>query len=125
MDQGPVVAEKTATGTVALEKGKEVHKGQGGDLETLWRVFVYLVMLGVLGAFFVYYFKRGKFSIGGAGKSNKLKIAETRALGGKQFLVVVEYEDHKILVGVGPGMMQKICDLEKKKETQQSTDSET
>lgn len=112
MNQVPV--EQVETEPITAEKKTEAHKGRG-DFETIWRVLVYLVMLGVMGAFFVYYFKRGKISlgVGGVGKGSKLKVAETRALGGKQFLAVVEYENNRILLGVSPGVVQKICDLKK------------
>jgi hypothetical protein len=32
-------------------------------------------------------------------------------LGNKQYLVVVEYDGQKILLGVGPGMINKLCYL--------------
>lgn len=41
-----------------------------------------------------------------------LKIAETRALGNRQYLMVVEYDSQKILLGVCPGKIEHLCFLE-------------
>jgi flagellar protein FliO/FliZ len=43
--------------------------------------------------------------------ARKLNIAETRMLGNRQFLVVAEYEDRKMLIGVCPGRIELLCDL--------------
>jgi hypothetical protein len=32
-------------------------------------------------------------------------------LGNRQFLVVVEYDDREVLVGVGPGFIRQVSDL--------------
>lgn len=46
------------------------------------------------------------------GKSEgKLHIRESRMLGNRQFLVVVEYEDSKLLLGVGPGRIDLLSPL--------------
>jgi flagellar biogenesis protein FliO len=42
----------------------------------------------------------------------KLQIAEMRSLGSRQFLVVVEYEDSRMLLGVTPGKIDYLCPLE-------------
>lgn len=44
-------------------------------------------------------------------KDNKLHVLETHFLGNRQYLVVVEYESTKILLGVGPGMINQLCFL--------------
>ena len=41
----------------------------------------------------------------------KLEISETRMLGNRQFLVVADYEDRKILIGVCPGRIDYLCTL--------------
>jgi flagellar protein FliO/FliZ len=41
----------------------------------------------------------------------KLQIAETRMLGNRQFLIVAEYEDRKMLIGVCPGRIDYLCTL--------------
>ncbi len=41
----------------------------------------------------------------------KLNVSETRGLGGRQFLVVAEYENRKVLLGVCPGRIDFLCSL--------------
>lgn len=41
----------------------------------------------------------------------KLNIEETRSLGGRQFLVVAEYEGQRMLLGVCPGRIDHLCVL--------------
>lgn len=41
----------------------------------------------------------------------KLHISETRMLGNRQFLVVAQYEDRKVLLGVCPGRIDYLCTL--------------
>ena len=45
-------------------------------------------------------------------RENRLKLCETRMLGHRQFLVVVEYENQKMLLGIGPGTIEHLCYLE-------------
>lgn len=45
-------------------------------------------------------------------RQNKLQVRETRMLGHKQFLCVVEYEGQKILLGTSPQGMQYLCKLD-------------
>ncbi len=41
----------------------------------------------------------------------KLDITETRMLGNRQFLIVAEYEQRKMLIGVCPGRIEYLCTL--------------
>lgn len=75
------------------------------------RILLYLVILCAIGVVVVYFFKQGKFVRGMSNSGNKLKICETHVLGNKQFLVVVEYGKQRVLLGVGPGMINKLCCL--------------
>ncbi len=43
--------------------------------------------------------------------TRKLNVSETRGLGGRQFLVVAEYENRKVLLGVCPGRIDYLCSL--------------
>ena len=40
-----------------------------------------------------------------------LEISETRMLGNRQFLIVAEYEQRKMLIGVCPGRIEYLCTL--------------
>lgn len=74
-------------------------------------VLGYLIILGGFGvaAWFVY--KRGLIGKPFSKGEGKLRIAETRMLGNRQFIMVVEYEDQKILLGVGPGKIDYLTTL--------------
>lgn len=57
-------------------------------------------------------------------KESALRIKETRMLGSKQFLVVVEYNDQKILLATSPNGVHYLCSLnEKLKENMNVQDS--
>jgi flagellar protein FliO/FliZ len=43
--------------------------------------------------------------------ARKLQISETRMLGNRQFLIVAEYEDRKMLLGVCPGRIDYLATL--------------
>ncbi len=92
--------------TYAPSKGAEMSLGT--DL------LVILVMLGVLAG--VAWWLKQKLSLGGAlqkkAKADGLKVLETKMLGNRQFLVVVEYGRQRMLLGVGPGLINHLCFLE-------------
>jgi flagellar biosynthetic protein FliO len=56
-------------------------------------------------------FKKGFFGKSFGNKEGKLKVVESRMLGNRQYLMVVEYEDNKILLGVGPGKIDYLTSL--------------
>lgn len=72
---------------------------------------LFLVMLAAVAGFWIYT-KRGGNSIRQFGVSKDLRIRETKALGNRQFLVVVEYGEQRMLLGVAPGMINHLCYLE-------------
>jgi flagellar protein FliO/FliZ len=41
----------------------------------------------------------------------RLHIREMKSLGGRQFLVVAEYEGRRMLLGVCPGRIEHLCEL--------------
>ena len=76
------------------------------------QLVVYFVVLVALagGGFFL--FKRGMPLRNKLAGENHLRLLETKILGNRQFLVVVQYEDSKMLLGVGPGQIQYLCPLD-------------
>jgi flagellar biosynthetic protein FliO len=79
----------------------------GGLLPTLG----YLVAFGLLigGAWFL--LKRGGLSRPFGKSDGRLRVLETRMLGNRQFLLVVEYDDAKLLLGVCPGRIDYLTPL--------------
>lgn len=98
-----------------IENGKATSSDpSSSDLSEnlIARIVMYLIILAAIGFVFVYFFKQGKFMKGMRNQGNQLKVKETHVLGNKQFLVVVEYGKQKILLGVGPNMINQLCFLE-------------
>jgi flagellar protein FliO/FliZ len=79
------------------------------DSTQLVLYFVALVALAGGGLFLL---KRGLPLRGLRNGENQLNLLETKMLGNRQFLVVVKYEDSKMLLGVGPGQIQYLCPLD-------------
>lgn len=76
------------------------------------QVVVFLILMGGAAFYLRNYAKGGGLKMksrkgGGPG----LVIAETKTLGNKQFLVVVEYGAQKMLIGVAPGTINHLCYL--------------
>lgn len=108
-----VYAEENKVGDVLMVKGTEATAvGPHSSAELIGRIFIYLALLAAIGVAVVYFFKQGRFVRGMRNNGNRLKICETHMLGNKQFLVVVAYGKEQILLGVGPGMINKLCFLD-------------
>jgi flagellar protein FliO/FliZ len=89
--------------TALFAKEKEANNSQ---------LIVYFVVLAALAGAGLYFFKRGMPLRGSRGGENNLKLLETKMLGNRQFLVVAQYKDNKVLIGVGPGQIQYLCSLD-------------
>ncbi|BET66056.1 hypothetical protein ASA1KI_09740 [Opitutales bacterium ASA1] len=71
----------------------------------------YVVVLGMLVAGVWLLMRRGSLRGPFTKNTGKLNVLETRMLGNRQFLLVVEYEDAKMLVGVCPGRIDYLTPL--------------
>ena len=71
----------------------------------------FVLLLGLLGGG-VYVMRNGLGFLQPKPKGpRKLDITETRMLGNRQFLIVAEYEQRKMLIGVCPGRIDYLCTL--------------
>ena len=70
----------------------------------------FLVLLALCAGGFYLLRRQGGFTPAGKGQ-RKLVVSESRALGNRQFLVVVEYESERVLLGVTPGKIDYLCPL--------------
>lgn len=77
----------------------------------VWSVYLFLFMVAVILGLWVYN-RKGGLSLNRLSSNNDLKIRETKPLGNRQFLVVVEYGEQKMLLGVAPGVINHLCYLE-------------
>jgi flagellar protein FliO/FliZ len=83
------------------------------DLDSLGRMLGYLSLFAALVGAGVYIMKFGlPLARKNAAMDRKLKILETRPLGNRQYLLVVGYEDSRMLLGVTPGKIDYLCPLD-------------
>jgi flagellar biogenesis protein FliO len=83
------------------------------SLDDLGRMLGYVVLVGCL-VFFSYYFLKHGLPLYRARNSGekKLHVLEMKSLGNRQFLLVVGYEDQRLLLGVTPGKIDYLCPLD-------------
>ena len=73
----------------------------------------YLTLFAALAGAAMYFMKFGlPLTRKGAALDRKLQILETRPLGNRQYLLVVGYEDSRMLLGVTPGKIDYLCPLD-------------
>ena len=83
------------------------------DLDSLGRMLGYLTLFAALAGAAMYFMKFGlPLAKKGAALDRKLQILETRPLGNRQYLLVVGYEDSRMLLGVTPGKIDYLCPLD-------------
>jgi len=78
---------------------------------SMWQIAAYLTGLVVLIVGGMWLMRSGLPSMQRSKGERKLNISETRGLGARQFLVVAEYENRKMLIGVCPGRIDYLCTL--------------
>lgn len=72
----------------------------------------YLFGLTAMAAGGIYIMRRGLPFGRSKSTENRLHVLETKMLGNRQFLVVVEYEDSRMLLGVSPGKIEHLSALD-------------
>ncbi len=71
----------------------------------------FLVLAGLCAGGYYFLRRHPGFSANFKGGARKLVLSESRPLGNRQFLVVVEYENERMLLGVTPGKIDYLCPL--------------
>lgn len=87
-------------------QSRAVTPPSGGGSESLLLVLGLLLAAG--GAWFVW---RGRRRTADGALVKSLQVAETRALGNRQYLVVAAYENKKFLLGVCPDRIELLAPL--------------
>ena len=107
-----VVFAALATGSLAEEPpsppAAQPVPQLGGNT---WQIAAYLGAMLVLFGGGAWLLRNGLPSMQRNKGERKLNITETRGLGSRQFLVVAEYENRKMLLGVCPGRIDYLCTL--------------
>lgn len=97
-----------ASGADATGAKVAAQAATGGTLQ----LTLYMLLLVGLLAGGIYVMKNGLGFLQPKPKGpRKLEISETRMLGNRQFLIVAEYEQRKMLIGVCPGRIDYLCTL--------------
>jgi flagellar protein FliO/FliZ len=90
----------------------EPHRGVSPAGGSTFVMFTgYGVVLAVLGVGIFFALKRGGWRNVMKRSEGRLQVSETRMLGNRQFLMVVEYEESRLLVGVSPGRIELLTPL--------------
>lgn len=108
IDPNGTIIEESLVEDNAMNSILADDSSSGGAMVTMLGLF--LIVAGIaVAAWFL--FKRGLLRKPFTNTGGKLKVAETRMLGNRQFIMVVEYEEQKILLGVGPGKIDYLTNL--------------
>ena len=83
----------------------------GSTASTVVMFVGYGLVLVVLGAGVFFVLRRGGWRRVMNRTEGRLQVRETRMLGNRQFLMVVEYETSRLLVGVSPGRIELLTPL--------------
>jgi len=107
----PASNDVIAPSPAASQIGKDSASGKASDGMVAPVVFA-VVAVVVLGCFL--YVRRSRNKLGRLSQNSQgaIEICRTRSLGSKQFLVVVQVEGRRMLIGVGPTFMTHLCNLE-------------
>lgn len=89
----------------------EANKDMPSTTKLMTQTLFFLIVLASVAFGVLYLSKKGRLSLPSRNREGGLKVCETKMLGNKQFLMVVEYGDQKMLLGVGPGMINHLCYL--------------
>lgn len=82
-------------------------------MDEFGRLLGYITLLAALAGAAVYLIKFGiPLHRNRSKEERKLQVLEMRPLGNRQFLVVVGYEETRMLLGVTPGKIDYLCALE-------------
>jgi flagellar protein FliO/FliZ len=109
-DAGDEVFYPRASGAGSAGAAAEVAPSLAGG-PTLVMFIGYAVVLTVLGTGVILFVKRGGWRQVIKRSEGRLQVRESRMLGNRQFLMVVEYEDSRLLVGVSPGRIELLTPL--------------
>lgn len=98
---------------VAVEKAPENLLKSRSDASSpyfLISVYAFLFIAGGI-AFYVLYKKKMLSGFSGLNSNKNIRVIETSMLGNRQFLVLAECMNRKVLLGVGPGFITKLSEF--------------
>lgn len=106
------LAQQAAWGQASSPSSASPSPIGAHSADGMLQLFVYFVLVVGLLVAGLYFTRSGFNSLHRRGKGErKLVISEARTLGNRQFLVVAEYENRKMLLGVCPGRIDYLSTL--------------
>jgi flagellar biogenesis protein FliO len=99
-----------AIGDAGASSGASLQS-DGGSSFPILRVFGAVLVVVLLILLLMPVLRSGVFRKLIRKPNHQLQIEETAMLGNRQFLVVVRYGEQRRLVGVGPGLINDLCEL--------------
>ena len=109
----PAPEESVATPAASVSVDKKPLSPAPPGMEEFGRLLGYITLLAALAGAAVYLIKFGiPMHRNRSKEERKLQVLEMRPLGNRQFLIVVAYEDTRMLLGVTPGKIDYLCALD-------------
>ena len=107
-------SSETASAKQPVTAPEKIHpvRPPTPDFDSLGRMLGYLTFFAALAGGVLYFIKFGLPLRKGLTSDRKLQVLETRPLGNKQYLLVIGYEDTRLLLGVTPGKIDYLCPLD-------------
>lgn len=102
----------TPPAAMAIVEKKPISPAAPG-MDEFGQLLGYITLLAALAGAAVYLIKFGiPMHRNRSKEERKLQVLEMRPLGNRQFLIVVAYEDTRMLLGVTPGKIDYLCALD-------------
>ena len=112
-DKKPTPEEPIAAPSALASVEKKPISPAPPGMEEFGRLLGYITLLAALAGAAVYLIKFGlPMHRNRSKEERKLQVLEMRPLGNRQFLIVVAYEDTRMLLGVTPGKIDYLCALD-------------
>ena len=109
----PKPAESVTTPVSIIGAEKKPISPAAPGMDEFGRLLGYVTLLAALAGVAVYLIKFGlPMHRNRSKEERKLQVLEMRPLGNRQFLIVVGYEDTRMLLGVTPGKIDYLCALD-------------
>jgi flagellar biogenesis protein FliO len=108
----PITPSETAQPSATPAEKKSVAPAAPG-IDEFGRLLGYITLLAALAGAAIYLIKFGiPLHRSRSKEERKLQVLEMRPLGNRQFLIVVGYDDTRMLLGVTPGKIDYLCPLD-------------
>ena len=112
-DKNPTPRESITPPAAIASVEKTPISPAAPGMDEFGRLLGYITLLVALAGAAVYLIKFGiPMHRNRSKEERKLQVLEMRPLGNRQFLIVVAYEDTRMLLGVTPGKIDYLCALD-------------